>query len=204
VTLEPSGRSVVAQVNLWDSAVQIGSSEREHRQHVGQAIEELAKQFVTTWNLDNKGDAIPDGFVAGPAKQELPEGFSAKPSKRTGEYDDLIPKHEPKDPPATVQGPPTEAAQNSEVVIVKYRGPVSLARFKCDAVTRSSFIERVCYDESKSYMLIDLTGTWYHYCEIDSGTVSALLAADSMGGFYNQSIKGQGRFDCRTHRVPQY
>jgi hypothetical protein len=51
-------------------------------------------------------------------------------------------------------------------------------------------------------MLIDLSGTWYHYCDIDSGTVSALLSADSMGQLYNQSIKG--RFDCRTHQVPSY
>jgi KTSC domain len=79
---------------------------------------------------------------------------------------------------------------------------VSLAPFKCDAITRSSFIERVCYDRSNSYMVIDLSGTWYHYCEIDADTVSNLMAADSMGRFYNQSIKE--RFDCRTHRVPQY
>jgi KTSC domain len=42
----------------------------------------------------------------------------------------------------------------------------------------------------------------YHYCEIDAGTVSSLLGAESMGRFYNTSIKG--RFDCRTHRVPAY
>jgi len=30
-------------------------------------------------------------------------------------------------------------------------------------------------------MLINLRGTWYHYCDIDPGTVSGLLAADSMG-----------------------
>jgi hypothetical protein len=47
-----------------------------------------------------------------------------------------------------------------------------------------------------------LNGTWYHYCEIDQETVSGLLAADSMGRFYNASIKGQ--FDRRTHRVPDY
>jgi hypothetical protein len=91
---------------------------------------------------------------------------------------------------------------NAETVSVKYRGEVDLAPFACEAVTRSSFIERVCYDENNSYMLINLRGTWYHYCEIDPGTVSSLLAADSMGQFYNASIKGN--FDCRTHRVPAY
>ena len=90
----------------------------------------------------------------------------------------------------------------AETASVKYRGEVDLAPFKCDTITRSSFIERVCYDEKNAYMLINLSGTWYHYCEIGRGMVSSLLAAASMGRFYNISIKGS--FDCRTHRVPQY
>jgi hypothetical protein len=94
------------------------------------------------------------------------------------------------------------SAAHAETADVKYRGPVDLAPFACEAVTRSSFFERVCYDAMNSYMLINLRGTWYHYCEIDPGTVSSLLAADSMGQFYNASIKGN--FDCRTHRVPAY
>jgi KTSC domain len=85
---------------------------------------------------------------------------------------------------------------------LKYRGPVSLAPFACEAITRSSFIERVCYNAKNACMLIDLKGTWYHYCEIDQETVSGLLEAESMGRFYNQSIKGN--FDCRTHRIPAY
>jgi hypothetical protein len=93
-------------------------------------------------------------------------------------------------------------AAAGEAVIVKYRGPVDLAPFKCDTITRSSFIRRVCYDAENAYMLINLRGTWYHYCKIDSGTVSTLKAAKSMGRFYNESIKGN--FDCRTRRVPDY
>jgi hypothetical protein len=66
---------------------------------------------------------------------------------------------------------------------VGIRRPVSLAAFKCDTITRSSFIQRVCYDEKNAYMLINLSGTWYHYCEIGRGMVSNLLAAESMGRF---------------------
>ena len=91
---------------------------------------------------------------------------------------------------------------NAEAVSVKYRGEVDLAPFSCEATARSSFIERVCYDAKNSYMLINLSGTWYQYCEIDQGAVSDLLKAESMGRFYNASIKGN--FDCRTHRVPAY
>jgi len=91
---------------------------------------------------------------------------------------------------------------SAETVNVKYRGIVDLAPFKCESITRSSLVNRVCYDSREHYMIINLQGTYYHYCEIDSGTVSQLLQAESMGRYNNQSIKG--RFDCRTNRVPAY
>ena len=91
---------------------------------------------------------------------------------------------------------------NAETVYVKYRGPVDLAPFTCETVTRSSLVQRVCYDSSEQYMIINLQGTYYHYCEIDSGTVGQLLTAQSMGRFYNAAIKGH--FDCRARRVPPY
>jgi DNA-binding protein len=90
----------------------------------------------------------------------------------------------------------------AENVYVKYRGQVDLKSFECSDITRSSFIERVCFDKKNQYMVISLNGTYYHYCEIGSNTVSELLAAASMGRFYNSEIKG--RYDCRTHAMPSY
>jgi hypothetical protein len=90
----------------------------------------------------------------------------------------------------------------AESVFVKYRGEVDLKPFECTDIARSSFIDRVCYDQRNEYMLISLNGTYYHYCEMDAGTVSSLLTAPSMGRFYNARIKGA--FDCRIHRVPSY
>jgi hypothetical protein len=90
----------------------------------------------------------------------------------------------------------------AEAVNVKYRGVVDLAPFKCHAIARSSLVKRVCYDQRERYMLIDLKGTYYHYCEIDAATVSALLGAASMGRYYQSNIKGS--FDCRIRRVPAY
>ena len=52
----------------------------------------------------------------------------------------------------------TSAVAAEEPVDVKYRGPISLAPFTCEAITRSSFIERVCYDAKNAYMLINLHG----------------------------------------------
>jgi hypothetical protein len=90
----------------------------------------------------------------------------------------------------------------SEIVDVKYRGPVDLKYFSCVNVDRSSFVNRVCYDRSNSYMVIKLNGVYYHYCGIDSDTVAALLKAGSLGKFYNATIRR--RFDCRTAHVPVY
>jgi hypothetical protein len=77
----------------------------------------------------------------------------------------------------------------------------------CSDTPPSSFIQRVCYDKAQSYMLINLRGAYYHYCEIPVATFDAFMAASSMGRFYNQNIKGSGSdgpFDCRTHNVPRY
>lgn len=90
----------------------------------------------------------------------------------------------------------------AETVYVKYRGPVETSHFQCESVSRSSLVDRVCYDASNQYMLISLRGTYYHYCGIGRGTVSAFFDAASMGRFYNASIKG--RFDCRNGYVPSY
>jgi hypothetical protein len=91
---------------------------------------------------------------------------------------------------------------HAETVIVKYRGPVDLARFECQTVTRSSLVKRLCYDVKEHYVIVNLTGTYYHYCEVPSSTVDAWKRAPSMGTFYNAEVKG--RFDCRNARVPQY
>ena len=93
-------------------------------------------------------------------------------------------------------------AVQAETVNVKYRGPVDLAPFQCESVSKSSLVTRICYDRKEQYMVIGLQGTYYHYCQIDSGTVAGLRSADSMGRYFNARIKGN--FDCRVNRVPTY
>jgi hypothetical protein len=95
---------------------------------------------------------------------------------------------------------------HAETVDVKYRGQVDLKPFTCQ-ITKSSFVNRVCYDATNQYMVILLKDTYYHYCEIPKSTVDALLSAESHGRYFNANIKGSGKdgpYDCRTHRVPQY
>lgn len=85
---------------------------------------------------------------------------------------------------------------------VKYLGPVDLSHLSCDAISRSSFINRVCYDQANAYMIVLLKETYYHYCDIDKATVDSFKAAESMGRFYNAYIKGH--FACGTGHVPAY
>ena len=75
------------------------------------------------------------------------------------------------------------AEVRSESVDVKYRGPVDLKTFECRDTPRSSFIQRVCYDKPQSYMIINLKGTYYHYCELPSATFDSFMVAPSMGSF---------------------
>lgn len=93
-------------------------------------------------------------------------------------------------------------AQAGEKVFVKYRGMVDLAPFACETITRSSLVQRLCYDAIERYVIVLLTGTYYHYCEVPPNVVNAWRDADSMGRFYNANVKGN--FDCRVLRVPPY
>lgn len=91
---------------------------------------------------------------------------------------------------------------HAEEVYVKYRGVVDLAPFSCEQITRSSFIQRLCYDQREQYVIVNLGGTYYHYCEVPKEVVVAWKSSESMGRFYNAYVKG--RFDCRVLRVPSY
>ena len=96
----------------------------------------------------------------------------------------------------------------AEEACIRYHKCIPLDGFKCESVSRSSLVHRVCYLEAKRYMLIWLgrNEIAYHYCEIGSDVVAALLAAPSMGRFYNQNIKSDAtgrKFDCRDHPIPE-
>jgi hypothetical protein len=95
----------------------------------------------------------------------------------------------------------------AETIDVKYYGALDLKSFACTDITRSSFINRACYDKAKQFMVVQLQGTYYPYCEMPAATYDAFLNASSMGQYYNANIKGSGKdgpFDCRTHAKPTY
>jgi len=97
----------------------------------------------------------------------------------------------------------------AQCVTVKYRGtPVCLDTFACTETPQSSFVREICYDAAKSYMLIKLNETWYHYCAVDRTSIENLVHASSVGTYYNQRFRSQGpihgSFDCRDHPAPDY
>ena len=63
-------------------------------------------------------------------------------------------------------------------------------------------MKRLCYDSKELYVIVNLTGTYYHYCEVPTDIVAAWQQAESMGRYYGAQVKG--RFDCRVLRVPSY
>ena len=56
----------------------------------------------------------------------------------------------------------------AESINVKYQGVVDLESYDCQSVTRSSLVHRVCYDDAKRQMIIELGSTYYAYCDIGS------------------------------------
>ena len=75
---------------------------------------------------------------------------------------------------------------SAETVFVKYRGDVDLKPFACTLTPRSSFIQRLCYDEKNSYVIVNLAGTYYHYCDVPKPLVNEWLKADSSHDGDNQ------------------
>ena len=90
----------------------------------------------------------------------------------------------------------------ADSVYVKYRGLVDLEPFNCSWISRSSFINRLCYDQKEQYVVVLLKSTYYHYCEVPDSLVSEWLSANSMGRFYLSFVKG--RYDCRVNYMPTY
>jgi KTSC domain len=91
----------------------------------------------------------------------------------------------------------------TEKVELGDRGTVDLAPFACTDTPRSSVVQRVCYDEARRYMLVNLRGSYRDYCGLPAATFNAFIAAPSMGQYYTQQIAvsgDDGPFYCRVRR----
>ena len=132
-----------------------------------------------------------------------PEGrVTYSMEKRGCEKDDYLINNDSSEKTQTKPKPYKNNTSIKNQVYVKYRGEVSLETFTCNTITRSSLIRRLCYDKAESYVIVNLNGSNYDYCEVPESLVNEWMNATSMGKFFNSRVKGG--FDCRVKRMPQY
>jgi len=96
---------------------------------------------------------------------------------------------------------------DAETVNVEGRGAVDLTPFVCQDVTRSSLVNRVCYDAADQTMIVQLNSVYSQVCGVPEATRDRFLNAPSMGQYYNANIKGPGaeaRYECEPHRAPKH
>jgi hypothetical protein len=96
---------------------------------------------------------------------------------------------------------------DAETVNVEGRGAVDLRPFVCQDITRSSLVNRVCYDAPNQTMIVQLNAVYSQYCDVPGATRDGFLNAPSMGQYYNANIKGSGaaaRYQCEPRRAPKH
>jgi hypothetical protein len=92
----------------------------------------------------------------------------------------------------------------TETVEVGDRGPVDLARFECRDITRSSIIQRACYDSAQRRLIVSIKGSFEQYCGLSAETFDGFMSAPSMGRFFIDNIRGRApddRYGCSDRRL---
>ena len=105
----------------------------------------------------------------------------------------------------------------AEDACIKGHKCVPLDQFKCEDMTRSGFLERLCCAEAQRYLLVKTQagyyGGYFHYCEIGPELAAELFARPSLGHYYNftssyftssKRAKLGPEFDCRNHPIPEF
>ena len=78
---------------------------------------------------------------------------------------------------------------------------VDLGTSECRDITRSTVLQRVCYDRAQLDLIVASNGVYVRYCGVAADTVERLMAAPSMGQFFNRNLKREattGHYACRT------
>jgi hypothetical protein len=65
--------------------------------------------------------------------------------------------------------------------------------------TRSSFITEAEYNSYFEHLILGLNGKRYDYCGVLSNTWASFIESDSLGSYYNSSIKG--KYSCGGERA---
>jgi KTSC domain len=89
---------------------------------------------------------------------------------------------------------------DAETVNVEGRGTVDLKPFVCQDITRSSLVNRVCYDAANRVMIVQSNAAYSQYCGVPKAARDSFLNAPSMGQYYNANIRRSGAeapYQCR-------
>ena len=78
----------------------------------------------------------------------------------------------------------------SETIDVAGHSSVDLTTFECRDITRSSIVQRACYDRAERHLIVAVKGAYDQYCDLPAETFDALMGAPSMGQFFNRNVKG--------------
>ena len=95
---------------------------------------------------------------------------------------------------------------DAETVNVEARGAVDLKPFACQDITRSSLVNRVCYDAPNRTMIVQLNSVYSRYCDVPEAVRGRFLNAPSMGQYYKANIGDSGTdgaYHCAPHRAPK-
>ena len=95
-------------------------------------------------------------------------------------------------------------SSSSGYVKIKYRDDkVNISASNFEPLNKSdSTVKGAWYDSSNEYMVIKLSGTYYHYCGMPNSAWGGFKTASSPYEYYQDSIKGD--YDCRENPVPRY
>lgn len=88
-----------------------------------------------------------------------------------------------------------------ETIETGERRLVDLGTFECRDITRSTVLQRVCYDRTQRDLVVAINGQYDRYCGVAAETVDSLLGAPSMGQFFDRNIRGKtagSRYGCRA------
>ena len=100
------------------------------------------------------------------------------------------------------------SGSSCETINVKYRSPQKLTL--CSDVfsqlpNSSGTVREAFYDSLRSYMIVNLNGTNYHYCRFPSDAWRKWSSTLNKYAFYERDIRGN--YDCRLNSggdVPEY
>ena len=89
---------------------------------------------------------------------------------------------------------------DAETITLQNGEAVDLTPFACQDITRSSIVNRVCYDAPDQTMIVQLNSVYSQYCHVPEAVRERFLEAPSMGQYYDANIKGSAadtRYECR-------